>query len=115
VGGWGRSMRERWARIRDARAEARAARRNRSAGTTCFYCGAAFDDTAPDRVRTADHRVPRAAGGHDGLANLVFACFACNQAKADRPEADFIGSAWLTTRRLHVATLRSRQAEQPDT
>jgi 5-methylcytosine-specific restriction endonuclease McrA len=108
MAGW----RERWARLREARADARAARRNRSSGTTCFYCGVAFSEDDPSRARTADHRVPRAGGGHDGLANLVFACFACNQAKADRLESDFLTSPWLEERR---ATLRSRQAEQPDT
>lgn len=105
------AWRDRWARLREARADTRAARRNRSAGTTCFYCGVGFADDDPSRSRTADHRVPRAGGGHDGLANLVFACFACNQAKADRPESEFLTSPWLEARK---ATLRSRQAEQPD-
>jgi 5-methylcytosine-specific restriction endonuclease McrA len=76
----------------------RAAARNRAAGTHCFYCSAAFAAEGPLR-RTVDHRVPRSAGGHDGLANLVFACHACNQRKAASTEADFLASEWLAARR----------------
>jgi 5-methylcytosine-specific restriction endonuclease McrA len=107
----GRPLRSWLARVRAARADATAARRNRAAGTHCFYCGVRFEESG-ERARTVDHRVPRAGSGHDGLANLVFACLACNQRKADRPEADFVTSAWLNQR---IATLHSRQAEQPDT
>ena len=76
----------------------RAAARNRATGSTCFYCGRSFEPDGPLQ-RTVDHRVPRSAGGHDGLANLVFACHACNQRKADTAEADFLASTWLVERR----------------
>jgi 5-methylcytosine-specific restriction endonuclease McrA len=88
-------------RVAGWRAAARAVRRNRSAGTHCFYCGAAFEVDGPLR-RTVDHRVPRSLGGTDGLANLVFACEACNQRKADGPEDRFVASAWLRARRAEV-------------
>jgi 5-methylcytosine-specific restriction endonuclease McrA len=76
----------------------RAAARNRARASSCFYCGAGFAPEGPSS-RTVDHRVPRAAGGHDGLANLVFACLACNRRKADATEADFLASTWLAERR----------------
>jgi 5-methylcytosine-specific restriction endonuclease McrA len=75
----------------------RAARRNRSRGTHCFYCGTAFEGEGR-RARTVDHRLARSAGGSERLANLVFACRACNQRKADHAEGDFTGSAWLRAR-----------------
>ena len=52
-----------------------------------------------DTRRTVDHRVPRSQGGGDALSNLVFACYACNQRKRDRPEGDFLASDWLARRR----------------
>ena len=76
----------------------RVAAANRASATSCFYCGVAFTEDGPDH-RTVDHRVPRSRGGSDGLGNLVFSCFACNQRKRDRPEADFLASPWLAARR----------------
>lgn len=95
-------IREALARYRSRRADAVAARRNRAEASRCFFCGVAFADGGP-LARTADHRVPRAAGGTDGLANLVFVCLACNQRKADQAEATFVASAWLADRRRAVA------------
>jgi 5-methylcytosine-specific restriction endonuclease McrA len=69
---------------------------------TCFYCGVGFAPQGRDH-RTVDHRVPRSRGGTDSLRNLVFACDACNQAKRDRREEEFLASAWLTARRADVA------------
>lgn len=84
-------------RLRARRAEVRRAKENRRRGDRCFYCGAAFlGDGA--LARTVDHRTPRGDGGTDGLANLVFACRACNQRKADSPEAEFRASPWLRER-----------------
>lgn len=54
------------------------------------------------RQRTVDHRIPRGRGGSEGLTNLVFACRACNQRKADRSEEEFVSSTWLVRRRREV-------------
>jgi 5-methylcytosine-specific restriction endonuclease McrA len=96
------------AKLRAAIAEARerrqadaAARANRDQGTNCYYCGVAFSD-APGLDRTIDHRHPRSKGGTDLLVNMVFACRACNERKADRDEVGFLESTWLTERRRQV-------------
>lgn len=61
----------------------------------CHYCLAPFDlspVTEPTPAGfghepiTEDHRVPRSAGGHRLLSNLVLACPTCNSLKADRTE-----------------------------
>jgi 5-methylcytosine-specific restriction endonuclease McrA len=84
----------------------RVAARNRAEASTCFYCGVGFEEGGA-RQRTVDHRIPKALGGTDGLANLVFACNACNQRKASRTEEEFTGSDWLRTRRRDVGTERA--------
>jgi 5-methylcytosine-specific restriction endonuclease McrA len=81
------------------------ARRNRARGTHCYYCGAPFHETGP-RQRTVDHRLPRSQAGPNRLVNLVFACWACNQRKADLPEAEFLSSEWLALRRRELDTRR---------
>jgi 5-methylcytosine-specific restriction endonuclease McrA len=90
-----------WRRLGRLLRRDRAARRNRSQGSHCFYCGAPFSGEG-SLARTVDHRVPRGSGGHDGLANLVFACRACNQRKKDLPEQDFVASDWLLRRRADL-------------
>lgn len=80
-----------------------AARANRDRGTHCYYCGVAFSD-APGLDRTIDHRHPRSKGGTDLLVNMVFACRACNERKADRDEAGFLESSWLAERRRRLAS-----------
>lgn len=72
----------------------------------CFYCGVRFTADGPDH-RTVDHRVPTSRGGSHALANLVFACYACNQRKRDRHEDEFLGSEWLARRRAEVGERRS--------
>lgn len=84
--------------IRERRVEDTPARRNRSEGRECFYCGAPFEEVGPQQ-RTIDHRLPRSQRGSSRLVNLVFACRACNERKASRPEAEFVQSAWLDERR----------------
>ena len=74
------------------------ARRNRADGTTCFYCGVTFEGEGK-RARTVDHRRAKSRGGTDGLVNVVFACRACNDRKADSTEEDFLASEWLAARR----------------
>jgi 5-methylcytosine-specific restriction endonuclease McrA len=88
-----------------------AVRRNRATGTHCFYCGVGFSGDG-GRRRTVDHRVPRGSGGTDGLANLVFACFACNQRKKDLPEEVFVASEWLARRRAELAGERGSDPSQ---
>lgn len=55
-------------------------------GPNCKYCGCDLDE----ETVTLDHVIPRARGGTDGLWNLVLACTACNQAKADMLVEDFL-------------------------
>ncbi|HEX4901694.1 MAG TPA: HNH endonuclease [Acidimicrobiales bacterium] len=103
-----RPLRHRWLALRATlRAWWRARRvaaRNRASARTCFYCDVPFSGHrhGPDH-RTVDHRIPRSRGGSEGLSNLVFACYACNQRKRDRPEDEFVASDWLAQRRAEVA------------
>lgn len=90
-----RRFAERW---REHRAADAAARSNRDRGTHCYYCDVVFSDTV-GCDRTIDHRIPRSHGGTDALVNMVFACRACNERKADRDEASFVESDWLAERR----------------
>ena len=51
-------------------------------GHRCAYCGKA---TWESRARfEIDHVMPRSKGGPTNVGNLVWACRACNQAKADK-------------------------------
>lgn len=50
-------------------------------GHRCAYCGAAG-------ANTIDHVLPRSRGGASSWTNLVAACMACNQDKADRTPAE---------------------------
>lgn len=52
-------------------------------GRRCVYCDAA---NVPLNI---DHVVPRAQGGSDRVSNLTLACVPCNQAKGNRPVAEF--------------------------
>jgi 5-methylcytosine-specific restriction endonuclease McrA len=88
--------------VRERRQADAAARANRDRGTHCFYCGVAFGD-GPGLDRTVDHRLPRSKGGGDLLVNMVFACRACNERKADHDEAAFIASVWLIERQKRIA------------
>ena len=94
------ALRERWQAWR-------VAARNRSLASECFYCGAVFTEEGSTH-RTVDHRVPRSRGGSQRLGNLVFACFACNQRKANSSEAEFMASAWLAERRAQRSGGKNR-------
>jgi hypothetical protein len=50
-------------------------------GHRCGYCGVSEVDTGG--TLTVDHYQPIAAGGEENEENLVYACFKCNQFKAD--------------------------------
>lgn len=55
-------------------------------GWVCHLCGGGIDPEATDDdMPTADHLVPRSAGGGDGLDNLKLAHRRCNQERADAP------------------------------
>lgn len=51
----------------------------------CVYCG--------EKATTADHMTPKSRGGHDGYANLVPACYHCNQEKGNMTYDEYV--KWL--------------------
>ena len=71
-------------------------------GLHCHYCGVLTVVRVPRQgsnvprghqkadTSTIDHRLPRAAGGPDVLANLVVACLSCNREKGDMTEEQFM-------------------------
>lgn len=81
---------------------------------TCQYCGG----QPPHVVLVADHIDPVARGGSSEIDNLITACEACNQGKADRPieqrqvrpDADLL---YLETQQ-EIAELRRFQAAVED-
>jgi 5-methylcytosine-specific restriction endonuclease McrA len=54
-------------------------------GNHCHWCGRAFGDNL---LATIDHLHPRSQGGRNALWNLVLACRACNEKRADTPAAE---------------------------
>jgi hypothetical protein len=80
---------------------------------TCQYCGA----QPPDVVLVCDHIDPLARGGNTSLDNLITACEACNQGKADRsldqravrPDADLM---FLETQQEIAELRRFREASE---
>lgn len=64
-------------------------------GRCCHYCGYKFparltvEDFHKLRNPTRDHRTPRRRGGK-GDGNSALACRACNEAKADMTESEFV-------------------------
>ncbi len=56
----------------------------------CYYCGAKFSATDKRFKKTKDHKVPRSRGGNSDPANIVDACFSCNQAKGTLTEDEFL-------------------------
>lgn len=69
-------------------------------GYRCYYCRRICCGDG-DRRPTIDHRVPKAQGGDDRYDNLVTACFACNQDKADTPLSDFIRATMPSAGKKH--------------
>ncbi len=69
----------------------RALVRQRAQGA-CEFCGVTETDTGGEL--TIDHFQPRARGGTDELANLLYCCYRCNQYKADywpiQPEEPYL-------------------------
>lgn len=59
---------------------------------TCRYCGRA----APDVILEVDHIEPRARGGSNHEANLITACWECNQGKSARDAMDaLVEREWI--------------------
>ena len=62
-------------------------------GGRCYYCNDSISTQHPQghpNEATIDHRLPRSLGGDHGRNNIVAACYACNQAKADMTAQQFI-------------------------
>lgn len=66
---------------------------------TCQYCGR----KPPAVVLEADHVIPRAEGGGDGLDNLITACEECNIGKGARTLDDRAPSPDLLAQRERIA------------
>lgn len=83
----------------------------------CYYCDGPMylpDDTRchPHTQATRDHRIPRSKGGGEG-ANLVGACFRCNNAKGNMFEHEFrVNQGWLSKNprwlQVEVTLIRAR-------
>lgn len=59
----------------------------------CYYCNEPiFRDCKQGHPQeaTVDHRTPLSRGGSNNMCNLVAACFACNNRKADRTAEEFL-------------------------
>jgi 5-methylcytosine-specific restriction endonuclease McrA len=69
-------------------------------GYTCMYCLR----TLGDRHLTRDHVVPLSRGGRNVWTNVVTACRACNQRKADKLLSE-------STMRLHAVPYTPNHAE----
>lgn len=67
---------------------------------TCMYCL----NTLGDRHLTRDHVIPLSRGGRNVWTNVVTACRACNQRKADQLLSE-------TTMRLHAVPYTPNHAE----
>ena len=62
----------------------------------CAYCG-----TTRGRL-TADHLIPKSKGGQSDLSNIVPACEACNQSKADHEWREWLMSQeWFSQERMN--------------
>lgn len=86
------------------------AQRDEFGRAACAYCRFLFKKGN----LTADHVIPRVLGGGEG-ANIVLACFECNNRKGGLDLETF--TKWLGGRqgRAYLATKRSDPALAPDT
>ena len=64
-------------------------RRGPSEYGRCHYCGVSMNRDDPERFPTLDHKLPRCRGGSNQKANLVHACYACNQRKGRMTAEEF--------------------------
>lgn len=58
-----------------------------AAGGRCFYCQCELELHGNWHI---DHKMPRALGGDNDPANLVVACVACNLAKSDKTDVEYL-------------------------
>lgn len=72
-------------------------------GGFCKYCFCPLTKA----TATADHRVPRYAGGTDKQGNIAACCYACNNAKGHMSETAFI-RAIKSDRRLPIPLMLVR-------
>lgn len=80
-------------------------------GYRCRYCGCQVSRRAVGKPHhaTLDHVIPQSRGGLDTKANLVTACWACNQAKRDALPGDVSAPmAHVLTRDLDADAERAR-------
>lgn len=74
----------------------------------CCWCGKPVDANGPrDDRPTFEHLIPLSKGGADTPANLVIACYSCNQ---QRGNADFPPSAVTRRKRCGDRALRAPAA-----
>ncbi len=79
-------------------------------GGFCFWCGVQMlhfsevRDQAHPRLVTAEHLVPKSAGGQNIKENIVASCFKCNGVRKDNPL-----DVWL-----HRVKFRLKQSGNPE-
>jgi 5-methylcytosine-specific restriction endonuclease McrA len=76
-------------------------------GLACFYCGNPFASVLD---ATIDHLIPRSVLPGWQQFNLVLACFACNNAKADTLPQVFLPRAAAFGARRAASRRRTRLA-----
>lgn len=61
-------------------------------GNSCFYCKRIMnnEDAASELYATLEHRIPKSRGGNFHKNNIVFSCRACNEAKRNYTEKEFL-------------------------
>lgn len=68
-------------------------------GNKCYYCGRGGK-------MTVEHRIPLSRGGSNWPANLVPACWDCNQSKNNKTEAEFL--TFIEKRSTFLRDIRRR-------
>ena len=54
----------------------------------CYYCGKEVKPFTVDKQ--IEHKIPISKGGTNNIKNLVISCKACNSAKKDKTEAEYL-------------------------
>jgi 5-methylcytosine-specific restriction endonuclease McrA len=81
----------------------------------CYHCHCPMEDpeTLSELSCTAEHLVPRCAGGKNDRTNIVAACRRCNEIKADslsfRPKGPKVKHERNRRRDEHVVELEQRK------